>query len=150
MGGDLLIEQTIGCQPAYMGANLWLFFSSPLEAAKMEEIMSRDFLVPTGTSIIYGFAASGTKVTLSDNSPMHPLYPEFIPSLRCHPNIVTAVPAGIESIVELIIDGFSFDSLQNCLSDLISFFQKENIVKIISAGNYDDYLGILKIYLKEL
>ena len=78
------------------------------------------------------------------------LYPEFIPSLRCHPNIVTAVPAGIESIVELIIDGFSFDSLQNCLSDLISFFQKENIVKIISAGNYDDYLGILKIYLKEL
>jgi formylmethanofuran--tetrahydromethanopterin N-formyltransferase len=60
------------------------------------------------------------------------------------------VPANIESIPEIVIDGLDMDTVKRAMKAAIDAVQDVEGLKIISAGNYEGKLGKYKIYLKDL
>jgi len=61
-----------------------------------------------------------------------------------------AVPDGIESIPEIVINGVDEKAVGNAMKAAMYAASGVQGVKRISAGNYDGKLGKFQIYLKDL
>lgn len=150
MGGEFILDRRFGFADGIMGGNLW-FFAESVDAslAAAERGVAALERVP-GTIAPFpgGIAASGSKAGSAYSfmfaSTNHP----FCPTLREKLGEQSQVPAGIESIMEIIINGRDLATVSAATQAIIAAtVDSPGLVKI-SAGNYGGRLGKSFIYLR--
>ena len=150
MGGEFTIDRRFGFRDGVMGGNLWFFADSVDASLDAAERGVKALQQVRGTIAPFpgGIAASGSKAGSAYKflfaSTNHP----FCPTLRETLGDQSQVPAGIKSIMEIIINGSDLKTVSEGTQAVIAAtVDTPGLVKI-SAGNYGGRLGKSFIYLR--
>ncbi len=150
MEGEFLIEEKIGAKKAVAGGNFLIMGDSEdktLEAAEaaIEAIQKVPGVV---TPFPGGLCRSGSKVgstyaflRASTNTP-------FCPAIK-HSFKESKVPEGVNSVLEVVINGFDEASVIKAMGVGVDAATKVDGVKWITAVNFDGKLGKFQMSLKE-
>jgi formylmethanofuran--tetrahydromethanopterin N-formyltransferase len=152
MMGEFIIERHLGMARGVMGGNVWFFCDSVDTALKAGDRAVEAVDGVEGAVSTFDICSAGSK-------PVYPgqAHPEVGPSTN-HPYCPTlkgkipdfAVPNGIGSIPEIVINGVDEKAVGNAMKAAMYAASGVQGVKRISSGNYDGKLGKFKIYLKDL
>ncbi len=152
LGGDFFLSRRFGYRDGVMGGNLWFFGPdedvalAAAEAAAIAAEATPDVI----TTFPGGVAASGSKAGSSYSFLIAATYAEFCPTLKDSLGEKSKVPAGVNSIMEIIVNGRDLAALQDATRNAIHAAAKvEGLIKI-SAGNYNGRLGKTFVHLHEL
>ncbi len=152
LGGEFFLSRRFGFRDGVMGGNLW-FFGGTEEVALEAAERAADAVHQSGnviTTFPGGIAASGSKAGSSYPSLIAATYAEFCPTLREKLGDRSKVPQGVNSIMEIIINGGDLESIQRATRDaLYAAAQTPGLIRI-SAGNYGGRLGKSLVHLHEL
>jgi formylmethanofuran--tetrahydromethanopterin N-formyltransferase len=150
MGGEFVLDRRFGFADGIMGGNLWFFASSVDASLAAAERGVKALAHVPGTIAPFpgGIAASGSKAGSAYSflfaSTNHP----FCPTLRGKLGVESQVPEGIESIMEIIINGRDLATVSAATQAVIAAtIDTPGLIKI-SAGNYHGRLGKSFIYLR--
>lgn len=149
MGGEFCIDRKFACHDGIMGGNLWFMATSAdasLEAAERAVDVCRE--VPgVITPFPGGIAASGSKAgsrySFLFASTNHP----FCPTLRNRPEAESRLPEGIESVMEIIINGRDLKTVSDATQAAVQAAASVPGLERITAGNYGGRLGRSWIWL---
>ena len=150
MGGEFVIDRRFGFTDGLMGGNLWFFadsVDSSLAAAE-RGVAALESIPGTIAPFPGGVAASGSKAGSAYSflfaSTNHP----FCPTLRDKLGEQSQVPAGVQSIMEIIINGRNLETVSVATQAIIAAtVDTPGLIKI-SAGNYGGRLGKSFVYLR--
>jgi formylmethanofuran--tetrahydromethanopterin N-formyltransferase len=150
MGGEFIMDRRFGFADGVMGGNLW-FFADSLDAslaAAERGVESLSRIPGTIAPFPGGIAASGSKAGSAYSflfaSTNHP----FCPTLREKLGDQSQVPAGTNSIMEIIINGRDLATVSAGTQAIIAATVDSPGLTKISAGNYGGRLGKSFIYLR--
>jgi formylmethanofuran--tetrahydromethanopterin N-formyltransferase len=152
LGGEFFLSRRFGFQDGVMGGNLW-FFGPNVDVAL--EAAERAAIAAEGTPHVIttfpgGVAASGSRAGSSYSFLIASTYVDFCPTLRTQIGERSKVPPGVNSIMEIIVNGRDLDSLQDATrSAILAAASVPGLIRI-SAGNYGGRLGKTFIHLHEL
>ena len=152
LGGEFFLSRRFGFQDGVMGGNLWFF--GPDEDTALDAAERAAHAVEDAPDVIStfpgGVAASGSKAGSSYDFLIAATYAEYCPTLREKLGDQSKVPAGVGSIMEIILNGKDLAALQDGTRRAIyAAAETEGLIKI-SAGNYDGRLGKTFVHLHEL
>lgn len=149
MGGEFVIDRRFGYRDGIMGGNLWFFadsVDSSLAAAE-RGVAALDHIPGVIAPFPGGIAASGSKAGSAYSflfaSTNHP----FCPTLRSKLGEQSQVPDGVNSIMEIIINGRDVKTVFDATQAVIRATVDSPGLLRISAGNYGGRLGKSFIYL---
>ena len=150
MGGEFQLDRRFGFQDGVMGGNLW-FLAESLDAslaAAERGVAALQHVPGTITPFPGGVAASGSKAgsrySFMFASTNHP----FCPTLRTKLGDQSQVPAGVQSVMEIIINGRDIATVSAGTQAVIAAtIDSPGLIKI-SAGNYGGRLGKSFVYLR--
>lgn len=150
LGGEFVIDRRFGYCEGLMGGNLWLMgrdADSALQAA--ERARDAAAAVP-GVVLPFpgGIAGSGSKAGSRYKFSIASTYAEYCPTLRETLGDDSRVPPGVQSIMEIIIDGRDLPTLAAATQAAIAAAADTPGLIKISAGNYGGRLGKSFIYLR--
>ena len=94
-----------------------------------------------------GIAGSGSKAGSDYDFTIASTYEKFCPMLQNNPDVEAGLPEGVNSVMEIIMNGKDMDSIINATQAAISASKDTNDLLMISAGNYNGKLGKSFIYL---
>lgn len=152
LGGEFFLSRRFGYRDGVMGGNLWFFGPDEnvaLDAAE-RAAAAVDTAPDTITTFPGGIAASGSKAGSSYDFLIAATYAEFCPTLRDKLGAKSKVPAGVNSIMEIIINGRDLDALKEATRRAILAAAETPGLMRISAGNYGGRLGKSFVHLHEL
>ncbi|WP_397571247.1 formylmethanofuran--tetrahydromethanopterin N-formyltransferase [Schlesneria sp. T3-172] len=150
MGGEFIIDRRFGFSDGVMGGNLWFFAESLDASLAAAELGVAALAKVPGTIAPFpgGIAASGSKAGSAYSflfaSTNHP----FCPTLRKKLGDQSQVPEGVNSIMEIIINGRDLATVSAGTQAIIDATRNSPGLKKISAGNYGGRLGKSFIYLR--
>ena len=113
LGGEYTVSRRFGYSSGIMGGNLW-FMGATADAAieAAESAAAAVESVPeTITTFPGGVAASGSKAGSKYSFLFASTFAEFCPTLRESLGDESRVPEGVQSIMEIIINGRSLDAV---------------------------------------
>ena len=150
MEGEFLIEEKFGAKRAVAGGNFLVLGAT--EDATLEASERAIDAIHTVPGVITpfpgGLCRSGSKLgsryaflKASTNTP-------FCPSIK-HTFPESEVPEGVNSIIEIVINGFDFDSVKRAMAAGIKAAVEVKGVKKITAVNFGGKLGKHQIHLKD-
>ncbi len=149
MGGEFILDRRFGYADGIMGGNLW-FFAESVDAslaAAERGVVALEKVPGTIAPFPGGIAASGSKAGSAYSflfaSTNHP----FCPTLREKLGEQSQVPAGVNSIMEIIINGRDLATVAAATQAVIAATVETPGLMKISAGNYGGRLGKSFIYL---
>jgi formylmethanofuran--tetrahydromethanopterin N-formyltransferase len=149
LGGEFILDRRLGYAPGLMGGNLWLFgadVDSALAAAEKGTVA-----VGKTPGVIMpfpgGIAASGSKAGSRYRFSIASTYEKYCPQLRDVATADSQVPAGVNSIMEIIINGRDLDAINAATQAAIATARDTPGLLRISAGNYGGRIGKSFIYL---
>lgn len=149
LGGEFVMDRRLGYTDGLMGGNLWYFgdsVDSALEAAERGAEAVRD--VPgVVMSFPGGIAASGSKAGSRYSFTVASTYEKFCPQLRDDPEVESGLPEGVNSVMEIIMNGRDMPSIIDATQAAIRASVDTPGLIMISAGNYGGRLGKSLIYL---
>jgi formylmethanofuran--tetrahydromethanopterin N-formyltransferase len=151
MSGEFIIEGELGIKKGVAGGNFFVMAENQTAALVGAEVAVDAIEEVQGTITPFpgGIVASGSKVGSNKYKFMAATTNEkFCPSL-CE-EVESDIPAGIEGIYEIVIDGVSEEAIKQAMKVGIAAAVKVPGVKRIYAGNYGGTLGAYQIWLKEL
>lgn len=149
MGGDFLIDRRFGYRDGIMGGNLW-FLGSTVEAAlDAAERAAIATLEAPGTITTFpgGVAASASKAGSNYKFLFASTYGQWCPMLKDELGEESLVPDGVQSIMEIIINGSDLEAVTKATDLAIAAARTTQGLIKISAGNYNGRLGKSFIYL---
>ena len=149
LGGEFVVDRRFGYREGLMGGNLWYLgedVDSALAAAErgvaaIEKIPGVIMPFPGGV------AGSGSKAGSQYSFAIASTYEKFCPTLRGVLGEKSALPEGVGSVMEIIIDGRDLESIINATQAAITASRDTPHLVRISAGNYGGRLGKSFIYL---
>lgn len=150
LGGEFVLDRRFGYRDGLMGGNLWLLgrdVDSALEAAVRCVAAVR--AVP-GVIMPFpgGVAGSGSRAGSRYKFSVASTYAEYCPTLRDQLGEQSRLPAGVGSVMEIIINGRDLPTIARATQAAIAAaVETPGLVKI-SAGNYGGRLGKSFIYLR--
>ncbi|GIX00164.1 MAG: formylmethanofuran--tetrahydromethanopterin formyltransferase [Pirellulaceae bacterium] len=149
MGGEFYLTRRFGYRSGIMGGNLWLMgtdVDAAIDAARrgVERIGQ---MPDTITPFPGGIAASASKAGSRYSFLIASTYAEYCPTLRTTLGDRSRVPAGVESIMEIVINGGTLDAVAAATHAAIEACRNTPGLVKISAGNYGGRLGKTFIYL---
>jgi len=144
MDGEFLIEETTGMVRAIGGGNFLVLATSQAQAlAACEAAIEAMKKIP---NVIMpfpgGVVRSGSKVGAKYKTMFASTNDAFCPTLKG--NTKTELSPNIESVMEIVIDGISFEDIAKAMQVGITAacsLGSENGIRRISAGNYGGKLG---------
>jgi formylmethanofuran--tetrahydromethanopterin N-formyltransferase len=150
LGGEFIIDRRFCWQDGLMGGNLWLMgrdLDSALAAAERAVAAVRE--VP-GVIMPFpgGVAASGSKAGSKYKFLFASTYAEYCPTLRETLGDQSRLPAGVGSVMEIIINGRDLPTIAKATQAAIAKAMDTGGLIRISAGNYGGRLGKSFIYLR--
>lgn len=149
LGGEFVLDRRLGYADGLMGGNLWFFGSdadSALEAAMkgVEEIAKSPGVVMCFPG---GIAGSGSKPGSNYKFSIASTYEKYCPLLQDDPEVEQGLPEGVNSVMEIIINGRSLETIIQATRAAIEASRDTEGLIVISAGNYGGRLGKNLIYL---
>ncbi|MFO0841695.1 MAG: formylmethanofuran--tetrahydromethanopterin N-formyltransferase [Gemmataceae bacterium] len=149
LGGEFVIDRRFGWREGLMGGNLWLMgrdVDSALLAAERGRLAAA--AVP---GVIQpfpgGIAASGSKAGSRYKFAVASTYAEFCPTLRDKLGEKSKLPAGVGSVMEIILNGKDLATIARATQAAIAAARETPGLVRISAGNYGGRLGKSFVYL---
>jgi formylmethanofuran--tetrahydromethanopterin N-formyltransferase len=149
LGGEFCLDRRFGFRDGLMGGNLW-FLGRDIDAALLaaERAQAAAANVPgVITPFPGGVAASGSKAGSKYKFSIASTYEKFCPTLKEKLGDQSGVPAGVGSIMEIIINGRDLESIVAATQAAIAAAVDTPGLMKISAGNYGGRLGKSFIYL---
>jgi len=149
LGGEFVLDRRLGRSDGLMGGNLWFFgkdVDSALEAAEKgcEAILPVDGVITTFPG---GIAGSGSKAGSDYDFTIASTYEKFCPLLQDDPTVEHGLPEGVNSVMEIIMNGRDMDCIVKATQAAINASKDTEGLLMISAGNYNGRLGKSFIYL---
>ena len=135
--------------PGLMGGNLWYFgdsVDSALTAAErgVEAVKKIPGVIAPFPG---GIAASGSKAGSRYDFMIASTYEKFCPTLQQKLGDQAGLPAGVQSVMEIIMDGRDLASIVQATQAAIEASRDTPGLIMISAGNYGGRLGKSFVYL---
>ena len=150
MGGAFQLDRRFGYADGIMGGNLWFMSKtqeSAIDAAK-QAANAVDTYPDVITTFPGGVAASASKAGSKYSFLFASTYESYCPTLRETLGDESGVPEGVNSIMEIIINGTCLNQVAEATHRAINAaIGTEELVRI-TAGNYDGRLGKTFIYLR--
>ena len=149
LGGEYIMDRRLGRSDGIMGGNLWFFgkdTDSALEAAEKgcEAIAPVDGVITTFPG---GVAGSGSKAGSDYDFTIASTFEKFCPLLQDDPTVEHGLPEGVNSVMEIIMNGRDMDCIIKATQAAINASKDTEGLLMISAGNYGGRLGKSFIYL---
>jgi formylmethanofuran--tetrahydromethanopterin N-formyltransferase len=149
LGGEFFLDRRFAYRDGLMGGNLW-FFGDSVDSALEAACRGRDAAART-PGIIQpfpgGIAASGSKAGSSYKFTIASTYAEYCPTLREKLGDQSRLPAGVNSVMEIILNGRDLPTIVAATQAAIAASLDTPGLLRISAGNYGGRLGKSFIYL---
>ena len=152
LGGEFFLSRRFGFRDGVMGGNLWFFGAdtdTALDAAERAANAAEE-TPDSVTTFPGGVAGSGSKAGSSYDFLIAATYAEYCPTLKDKLGDKSKVPDGVNSIMEIIINGRDLNALQNATRNAIHAAAETPGLIRISAGNYGGRLGKTFVHLHEL
>lgn len=149
MGGEFYLTRRFGFSDGVMGGNLWFMATNEEAAIDAAERAAQAVNQCDDTVLTFpgGVAASASKAGSRYSFLIASTYAEFCPTLKDKLGAQSKVPDGVSSIMEIVINGSSLESVANATYAAIdAALPAPGLVKI-SAGNYGGRLGKSFIHL---
>ena len=149
LGGEFIIERRLGYANGLMGGNLW-FFGRDVDAALEAAERGVEAVKPIPGVIMSfpgGIAGSGSKAGSDYKFAVASTFEKFCPLLRDDPTVESGLPAGVNSVMEIIMNGRDIESIIRATQAAIHASKEVDGLSMISAGNYGGRLGKSFIYL---
>jgi formylmethanofuran--tetrahydromethanopterin N-formyltransferase len=149
LGGEFVIDRRFGYRDGLMGGNLW-YMGRDLDAA-LAAAERGTAAVQTTPGVIMpfpgGVAASGSKAGSRYKFSIASTYEAYCPTLRERLGEKSKLPAGVGSIMEIIINGRDLATIVQATQAAIAASVETPGLLRISAGNYGGRLGKSFVYL---
>jgi formylmethanofuran--tetrahydromethanopterin N-formyltransferase len=149
LGGEFVLDRRLGYTDGLMGGNLWYFGES--EEAALAAAEAGVAAVQNCPGVIMpfpgGIAGSGSKAGSKYKFLFASTYEKYCPQLVGDPRAKSALPAGVRSVMEIIINGRDLASIIRATQAAIAASVNTPGLLRISAGNYGGRLGKSFIYL---
>ena len=149
LGGEFFLSRRFGYADGIMGGNLW--FLGRTEDAAIEAAdraaQAADLAPGVITTFPGGVAASASKAGSSYKFLIASTYAEYCPTLKSKLGSQSRVPDGVQSIMEIIINGSSLEAVAQATYAAIQAALSVQDLVSISAGNYGGRLGKSFVYL---
>jgi formylmethanofuran--tetrahydromethanopterin N-formyltransferase len=152
MEGEFLVEEAFGVQDAIGGGNFLILGSDPgavraaAEAAVVAMREVRGAILPFPGGIV----RSGSKVGAKRYKNMVASTNEaYCPTVRGRVGVASALPDGVNSVLEIVVDGLDRPAIERALGVGITAACRPGVIEI-SAGNYGGRLGKHHFGLHEL
>ncbi len=152
LGGEFFLTRRFGFQDGVMGGNLWFFGATEDAAIQAAEkaAIAVEQIPDTITPFPGGVAASGSKAGSRYSFMIASTYAEYCPTLRAKLGEQSKLPPGVESVMEIIVNGRDLESLKAATRAAIHAAADTPGLMKISAGNYGGRLGKTFVHLHEL
>lgn len=149
LGGEFLLDRRFGYADGLMGGNIW-YLGESVDAAVAAAEAGVEAVRPCPGVIMPfpgGIAASGSKAGSKYSFLFASTYEKYCPELRDNPAAHSALPEGVRSVMEIIINGRDLQSISAATQAAIAASADTPGLIKISAGNYGGRLGKSFIYL---
>jgi formylmethanofuran--tetrahydromethanopterin N-formyltransferase len=152
LGGEFFLSRRFGYRDGVMGGNLWFFGESENAALAAAEraAVAVDQTPGVITTFPGGVAASGSKAGSSYSFLIAATYAEFCPTLREKLGERSKLPAGVASVMEIIMNGGDLAAIAAATGEAIRAAAETPGLLRISAGNYGGRLGKSFVHLHEV
>lgn len=149
LGGEFVIDRRFGYRDGLMGGNLWLLGKDVDSALAAAERGTAAIAHTPGVIMPFpgGIAGSGSKTGSKYSFAIASTYEKFCPTLRGKPGVESGLPEGVNSVMEIIINGRDLESIIAATQAAIAAAAETPGLIQISAGNYAGKLGKSFIYL---
>jgi formylmethanofuran--tetrahydromethanopterin N-formyltransferase len=149
LGGEFVIDRRFGYRDGLMGGNLWYFGRDVDTALAAAE---RGTAAVQGTAGVImpfpgGVAGSGSKTGSRYKFSVASTYEAYCPTLRDRLGEKSKLPAGVGSVMEIIINGQDLATIAKATQAAIAASVDTPGLLRISAGNYGGRLGKSFVYL---
>jgi formylmethanofuran--tetrahydromethanopterin N-formyltransferase len=149
LAGEFVLDRRFGWAEGLMGGNLW-FMGDSLDAALAAAERALPAVAATPGVIMPfpgGVAASGSKAGSRYKFSIASTFENYCPTLREKLGSDSRLPEGVESVMEIIINGRDLASIARATRAAIEASVDTPGLLRISAGNYGGRLGKSFIYL---
>jgi len=149
LGGEFVLDRRFGFADGLMGGNLW-FMGATVDAALLAaERAAAAAAKSPGVIAPFpgGLAGSGSKAGSRYSFTIASTYAEFCPTLKTALGEKSRVPDGVNSIMELILNGRDLAAITRATHSAIDACVDTPGLLRVSAGNYGGRLGKSFIYL---
>ncbi|MEN8197291.1 MAG: formylmethanofuran--tetrahydromethanopterin N-formyltransferase [Pseudomonadota bacterium] len=149
LGGEFVIDRRFGFSDGLMGGNIWYFGedvdSALLAAERGVEAVKQvpGVIMPFPGGIAGSGSKAGSKYSFMIASTFH----NFCPTLREQLGNQSRLPEGVNSVMEIIMNGRDLPTIVKATQTAIEASQDTPGLLRISAGNYGGRLGKSFIYL---
>jgi formylmethanofuran--tetrahydromethanopterin N-formyltransferase len=143
MEGEFLVQEAFGVQKAIGGGNLLILAKdqdaalAAAEAAVDVMRQVRGVILPFPGGIVRAGSKVGAKrykkLVASTND-------AYCPTLRGRAGVTSELPEGVNSVLEIVVDGLDRPAIENALSAGLDAACRPGVIEI-SAGNYGGKLG---------
>lgn len=143
MEGEFLVQETFGVQQAIGGGNFLILAEDERAALQAAEAAVESMRRVRGVVLPFpgGIVRSGSKVGAKRYKNMIASTNEaYCPTLRARKGVKSALPEGVNSVLEIVVNGLERAAIEEALRAGIDSACLPGVVEI-SAGNYGGKLG---------
>ena len=152
MEGEFLVQETFGVQRAIGGGNILILARDQAAALAAAEAASDAMRKIRGVVLPFpgGVVRSGSKVGARHYKKMIASTNDaYCPTLRGRGDVSTALPADVNAVLEIVVDGLDRAAVEQAMRAGIAAACRPGVVEI-SAGNYGGKLGKHHFHLQQI
>jgi len=152
MEGEFLVQEAFGIQKAIGGGNFLILAKdqaaalAAAEAAVVAMRRVRGVILPFPGGIVRAGSKVGAKKYKNMIASTNDAY---CPTLRGRPDVSSEIPAGANSVLEIVIDGLDRTAIEDAMRAGLDAACRPGVVEI-TAGNYGGKLGKHHFHLHQL
>lgn len=150
MGGEFVLDRRFGYSDGVMGGNLWFMGESEEAAIAATELGVEAVNKCSGAIMTFpgGIASSASKAGSRYSFLIASTYAEYCPTLRGTPGLESRLPDGVNSVMEIVINGRDLQAISDATQAAINASVGSPGLVRITAGNYGGRLGKSFVWLK--
>lgn len=152
MDGEFLVEEVFGVQKAIGGGNFLILAQDQASALAAAETAVAAMRAVRGVILPFpgGIVRSGSKVGARHYKKLIASTNDaYCPTLRGRLGAESALPEGVNAVLEIVVDGLDRSAIEHALAAGIDAACRTGVVAI-SAGNYGGKLGKHHFHLHQL
>ena len=152
MEGEFLVQEAFGVQKAIGGGNFLILAKDQDAALAAAEAAVDAMRKVRGVVLPFpgGIVRAGSKVGAKRYKKMIASTNDaYCPTLRGRIGVTSELPEGVNSVLEIVVDGLDRPTIENALRAGIEAACRPGVVEI-TAGNYDGKLGKHHFHLHSL
>jgi formylmethanofuran--tetrahydromethanopterin N-formyltransferase len=149
MDGEFLVQEAFGVQKAIGGGNFLILAEDQNAALAAAEAAVEAMRKVDGVILPFpgGVVRSGSKVGAKHYKKMTASTNDaYCPTLRGRSGVTSALPDGVNSVLEIVVDGLDRRSIESAMRAGVDAACRRGVVEI-TAGNYGGKLGKHQFHL---